>query len=269
MKIKTFITILFVCFSIDLHSQEGKIIYTDFEPDSVFVVPPIYDTTSVISFDIDYDNDYDFSFYYDGVSYGLLYVIRCYGEGNPRDWQVAIVKNDTIPNIQEHLWHIHRVFEDAPIVPNEGLYVEMEKKMAIRHDLNDTTSCYGWVRFQFKYGWGVPGTVTLYDMAYCTVPNYPLRFGQKSFDDTATYEIAENKGYVLYPSPAKDRLALRFNNNNESCNEIRIYSIDGRLLKTQNDNFEDIDVSNLPSGVYIMKIISANGEVSTEKFVKE
>ena len=40
MKTKLLLTILCVCFSINLHSQEGEIIYTDFEPDTVIV--PLY-----------------------------------------------------------------------------------------------------------------------------------------------------------------------------------------------------------------------------------
>ena len=46
------------------------------------------------------------------------------------------------------------------------------------------------------------------------------------------------------------------------------YGIDGRLLKTQNSDFDNIDVSNLSSGVYIMKIYLGNEENYTEKFVK-
>lgn len=177
--------------------------------------------------------------------------------------------NDTISNYEFALGDWTAFLISSNPNPQEDYYNEVDFNIALKHDLGDDNYCYGWIKSQFKQEWGEPNIITIYDMAYCTVPNYPLRVGQKSLDDAVTDEITENKAYVLFPSPAKDRLALRFNNNNESCNEIRIYSIDGRLLKTQNDNFEDIDVSNLPSGVYIMKIISGIGETFTEKFVKE
>ena len=268
MKIKTLLTILCVCFSINLHSQEGEIIYTDFEPDSTFVVP--YKNYN-FAFDINNDGDNDFTFYYDGTSAGYPYVIECLGSEYPWNWQVGYALNDTIPNIPTHYWHIFRVFANASLVPYEGLYEEKELEIAIRHDLDDTSSCYGWIRFQFKYGWGIPGTVILYDMAYCTVPNYPLRVGQKCFNDTPINDTSEFKDYVLFPSPANDKITLKFNNHyyNTTDNEIKIYGIDGRLLKTQNSDFDNIDISNLTSGVYIMKIYLGNGENYTEKFVKE
>ena len=270
MKTKILLAILCVCFSINIHSQEGEMIYTDFEPDSIFVVPY---NSHVISFDIDYDGDNDFRFYTDDGTGGLFYhLIRCYG-AYPWTWQVAphYGSIDTIPNIPTRLWHIYHVFESSSTVPYEGLYREEELEVAIRHDIDDTSSCYGWVRFQSKYGWGIPPTVTIYDMAYCTVPNYPLRVGQKSFDDTLINDTSEFKDYVLFPSPANDKITLKFNNHyyNTTDNEIKIYGIDGRLLKTQNSDFDNIDISNLSSGVYIMKIYLGNGKIFTEKFVKE
>ena len=56
MKTKLLLTILCVCFSINLHSQEGEIIYTDFEPDSVIIL-----SYSSYPFDVNYDCIPDFA----------------------------------------------------------------------------------------------------------------------------------------------------------------------------------------------------------------
>ncbi len=269
MKTKIFLAILCVCFSINLYSQEGEIIYTDFEPDTAFVVPR-NDVNPGISFDINYDNNNDFRFYYGDGSAGVIdHYISCF----TWDWQVACVYdflNDSITS-QDYRWNIYQRVDYVNPKPYEGQYLEKEYKIALKHDLDDTNSCYGWIRLQFKYGWGIPATITIYDMAYCTVPNYPLIFGQKSFDDTLINDTSEFKDYVLFPSPADDKITLKFNNHyyNTTDNEIKIYGIDGRLLKTQNSDFDNIDISNLSSGVYIMKIYLGNGESYTEKFVKK
>ena len=46
-----------------------------------------------------------------------------------------------------------------------------------------------------------------------------------------------------------------------------IYGIDSRLLKMQNDDFENIDVSDLSGGIYITKITLDNGITYTDKIV--
>ena len=102
-------------------------------------------------------------------------------------------------------------------------------------------------------------------MAYCTIPNYPLMFGQKDFMDIEENEYATTKA-SLFPNPVEDRLSLQLSGN-VSCKNVGIYGIDGRLLKSQNDNFENIDVSDLPTGLYIAKINLNDGTVFTEKVV--
>ena len=260
MKTKILLAILCVCFSINLYSQEGEIIYTDFEPDSVMTDVP-YGTDSHLLFDINYDNIYDVGFYYsiptsEGVEY---FFIKDYNEY----FNISLKQvwgNDTLSNIRfSDLWNEARLFSGG------------EKYIGLRINLGDDNYCYGWVKYRLYSGWSDTERIILYDMAYCTVPNYPLRVGQKSFDDTLINDTSEFKGYVLFPSPANDKIALKFNNHyyNTTNNEIKIYGIDGRLLKTQNSDFDNIDISNLSNGVYIMKIYLGNGESYTEKFVKK
>ncbi|MBR2052515.1 MAG: T9SS type A sorting domain-containing protein [Bacteroidales bacterium] len=277
MKTKTLLTILCVCFSINLHSQEGEIIYTDFEPDTVIV--PLYAShyypstyENQIPFDINYDNIYDISFYYGASSDGKHYTISSYlsSEPNPYTWYMRcyfVELNDTISNIQ---------FDASDW--DSGLYWNKISYVAMRHELGNGDYCYAWMRamlwserIETEVSQYNVVKVIIYDMAYCTVPNYPLRVGQKSFDDTSICDTSESKDYVLFPSPANDKITLKFNNHyyNTTDNEIKIYGIDGRLLKTQNSDFDNIDISNLTSGVHIMKIYLGNGENYTEKFVKE
>lgn len=57
----------------------------------------------------------------------------------------------------------------------------------------------------------------------------------------------------------------------ESGSEISIYSVTGKLLKSQTakPNLTNIAVNDLNAAVYIVKVISANGNLSTNRFVKK
>ena len=272
MKTKLLLTILCVCFSINLHSQEGNIIYTDFEPDTVMRI--IYYADDIDrELDVNRDNIPDFYFYYD--SYGIIcpvigrsvrgivdkFVIYPTEAFLPNDTIPFFILNDTIPFINSK-WLTH--YETCLDTGEEHDY-----NIGFRSNLGDGNWCYGWLRIRLSVLKGIYNVfATIYDMAYCTVPNYPLRIGQKVIDDLATDEITESKDYVLFPSPAKDKITLKFNNDNIG-KEVLIYGIDGRRLKTLNSDFDNIDVSDLASGIYIMKIHLDNGNAFTEKFVKE
>ena len=274
MKTKQLLTILCVCFSINLHSQEGTIIYTDFEPDSVIRIP-YYAFHTDKYLDVNKDNIGDFRFNYD--SYGIVcpliegsmsansvvdeFVIYPTESFLPNDTIPFFLLNDTIPFINSKWLTYYETCLDTG--------EEHDYNIGFRNDLGDGNWCYGWLRIRLSVLEGVYNVfATFYDMAYCTVPNYPLRIGQKVIDDLATDEITESKDYVLFPSPANDKITLKFDNDNIG-KEVFIYGIDGRRLKTLNSDFDNIDVSDLASGIYVMKIHLDNGNTFTEKFVKE
>ena len=258
MKTKILLILLCLFSSINLHSQEGEIIYTDFKPDSVIIL-----SYNSYPFDVNYDCIPDFEFIKEGTSGGNYNLFQILSDALYNFKVKKISIDDTIP-LSDHIWET----SDWRIFMNTFSGNYRDYNVGIRQPIGDGNYCYAWMRLNFYYDKVVEKyKVSLYDMAYCTIPNYPLRVGQKSFDDTSINDTSESKDYVLFPSPAKDRLSLRFEDN-AFGNEIKIYGIDGRLLKTQNSDFDNIDISDLPSGIYVMKIMSGNGVTSTEKFVK-
>lgn len=71
---------------------------------------------------------------------------------------------------------------------------------------------------------------------------------------------------VLYPNPVINTLYLSFSDGVE-INKIQIYDVYGRLIKEYKNN-SGLDVSNLKSGNYILKIQTIDGEIS-KLFSKE
>ncbi len=70
----------------------------------------------------------------------------------------------------------------------------------------------------------------------------------------------------VYPNPFSDRIFIEAE---ESIDRINIFSIDGKLIKsqTQIDDF-GIEVSNLKNGIYILEI-NIDGEVHHQKMIKK
>ena len=248
MKTKTLLLAVFAClFSTTLFSQEdGTIIYTDFEPDSV--IYPV----DIEYIDINYDNEWDVKFIRE--IYGGFGVLECKDYWGVR--HLAYNFNDSLSSIKKWSTYV------------ELLTYGNDYHIALLHKVG--AECYyGWMKLYVERhdaSWHDP-SVTITEMAYCTIPNYPLRFGQKSLTDDEVAEIdGFNRQYELYPNPADDRLVLKLADEHK-CENVAIYSIDGRMLKSQDSDFENIDVSALTIGVYFVRIRLQEGSVFTEKIV--
>ena len=63
-----------------------------------------------------------------------------------------------------------------------------------------------------------------------------------------------NNGLIIYPNPAHDLVAI---NLDESIQSVAIYSLEGKLIKTFENN-KLIDISDLENNMYLLKIISEN-----------
>jgi hypothetical protein len=72
--------------------------------------------------------------------------------------------------------------------------------------------------------------------------------------------------FIVYPNPANDRIFIK-NINNEQL-EIRLMSIDGRVILKENIiNDIDLNVSDIPSGMYLIRAIGKDGLSKVEKIL--
>jgi uncharacterized Ntn-hydrolase superfamily protein len=101
----------------------------------------------------------------------------------------------------------------------------------------------------------------------------PIDILQDLYDQFLTVEDNELKSKLrLFPNPATDELILSIDNS-VILKSISVYDANGKQV-IQRDNFEvhdlqqKIDVSQLPSGIYFLKVVSEDG-ITSLKFVKQ
>ena len=79
-------------------------------------------------------------------------------------------------------------------------------------------------------------------------------------------EVSPVATLTVYPNPTNDNITIEA----ALHSKIEIMNIEGQILKSflANDNATQIDLSNLPDGVYIIKAYSDKG-ISIQKLIKQ
>ena len=74
--------------------------------------------------------------------------------------------------------------------------------------------------------------------------------------------------YMFYPNPATDQLHLQYSPDVQPT-QIELFDLQGRLVCTQTNSLENLDLQGLATGQYLMKVTLENGKVYTDKVIKE
>ena len=84
-------------------------------------------------------------------------------------------------------------------------------------------------------------------------------------DATTDVLVLEPSDWSMYPNPASDVLALR---NVQSGDTWTLLTLDGRTLNQgQGGAMTRIDVSGLSGGIYLVRVVSANGPITQKPLV--
>lgn len=99
--------------------------------------------------------------------------------------------------------------------------------------------------------------------------NFSISNAAKSGVANQNNTIAESEMRLnVYPNPAGNHMNLAVENLNGDAS-LKIYNISGKLVKQEqiNNSFTELNVSQLPTGVYMLNITSESG-TKTVRFVK-
>ena len=74
--------------------------------------------------------------------------------------------------------------------------------------------------------------------------------------------------YLFYPNPVNDRLSIHYSPD-VTPSRIEIYDLQGRLVRTQDTNFESLGMAGMTAGQYVMKVTMMNGDTYSDKVIKK
>ena len=129
---------------------------------------------------------------------------------------------------------------------------------------------------EYYYGWMEAYSVVTYNYdsvwfylartCYCTIPNYPLRWGQTSFD-TSIDEPEATAFATLHPNPTSGLVTI----TGKDLKAAEVHNALGQLVATATGKGEtmQIDIANLPTGVYFVRVTDEEGRKCVRKVVKE
>ena len=232
-------------------AQKPDIIYTDFYPDSCKVV---YYPDSM-AFDVNYDGTLDF--WFNGiVEIGALVPRIIVNDG----WEFCIVTDTVLLTNDSLSWYVN------------GEWWQW---------FNDYNMHYGFRRLvegKYNYAW-IDVTVDYYEqpwnqakifcvsgMAYCTIPNYPLGWGQTTM--TGIEEDNETNSFAtLHPNPTTGFVTI----TGDNLRQAEVLNMLGQqVLSVQGEGNElRIDMAALPAGVYFVNVTDEEGRKCVRKVVKE
>ncbi len=229
-------------------AQQGEIIYVDFDPDWIGD-QSWYDTLWI---DFDADGERDLLFYWNLNSISS----EPYFHTTDINWTIhAMAGADTLLPLSEieDYWLTSLWFErPTPYYPAPVL------KYAIRHQVGNDYY-YGWYKVLSV------GTVSFDMYAFCTIPNYPLRWGQ-----TGITGVEENESIAfatVHPNPTTGMFSI----TGENLRKAEVTNMLGQHVATASGQGEQltVDISRLPAGVYFVSVTDESGKKCVRKVVKK
>lgn len=125
---------------------------------------------------------------------------------------------------------------------------------------------YGWFRSYEDYVPNVKDNYCVDKTVFCTIPNYPLRWGQTDLYDDVE-EASPNSFATVRPNPTTGLFAIMC----EGLKQIEVHDALGREIASlkANGNQITIDLSSQPAGVYLVSVTDTEGRRCVKKVVRQ
>ncbi|MBR0178070.1 MAG: T9SS type A sorting domain-containing protein [Bacteroidales bacterium] len=246
-------SLVLLCQCTKAQNQNNGILYTDFNPD-IRLIENYEDT---LGLDFDQDGNEDLLVYFKHFGSVASRFGACVtSNGN---WECAYcegidVLSEPHPDIATFGWSSIEGLMD-PDYPNDRYGIRFQDAEGYR---------YGWIKMRCYVNQNTRrNEISIDKMAFCTIPNYPLRWGQTSLD--ADIEESPSTAFAtIHPNPTTDIVTI----TGEKAIEAQVFNPLGQLVKTV-QNVNEVSLKGLPSGLYLLRVTTKEGLVFTDKVVKE
>ncbi|MCF8274914.1 MAG: T9SS type A sorting domain-containing protein [Flavobacteriaceae bacterium] len=91
-------------------------------------------------------------------------------------------------------------------------------------------------------------------------------YGRPEFTTTLSDNDVVLKDFKMYPNPVED--VLHFSLKNNTIEQLKLVDVQGRVILEVSNNMEQLDVSKIPTGLYLFQIKTVNGSIS-KKIIKK
>lgn len=91
------------------------------------------------------------------------------------------------------------------------------------------------------------------------------------YDTSLSTAEFDKSNLRIYPNPTNSEVFIQSNDSNFFVNHAEIFDLNGKLLlsqKTENKPIQSLNTANLSTGIYVLKVKTNAGLVSTHKLVK-
>ena len=248
---------------------KGSLIVKEYSPDEWKVI-----SQSPCYVDMDDDGEWDFEYYKDVSSFMMSYP-RIF----PRNSSCFHGISD------EYYLYYDNVYPDLYIPFNDSTLNWGEEGDEIYPEIVylgeyhlDTMTFKAGIRNgqegEYYYGWMEAYAVVTYNYdsvwfylartAYCTIPNYPLRWGQTSLTDGIEETVAFA---TVHPNPTTGLVTII----GKDLKQAEVLNTLGQHVATATGKGEtmQVDLSGLPIGVYFVNVTDSEGRKCVRKVVKE
>jgi Secretion system C-terminal sorting domain len=108
-----------------------------------------------------------------------------------------------------------------------------------------------------------PRSYTYNDETPLSISYYRLRQidydGKEKPSKIVSVSLKGDKDFVIFPNPTKDKIT--FNASDFEPNRVIVYNSLGQIVMDKAYQINELDVSNLPTGVYVIELVSATSLV--------
>lgn len=263
----------FFVLAISANAQQGEILYTEYNPD--WCLESIqYAPADTIKLDFDGDGTWDFAI----RMFWQRYIDITFIPANGWEYRSRITNDTLLPPSFQHLG-LAEADTIVPYTPPFGWkkdpYYRATGMCGIRKVVNDSTIYYGWLD-QIWIDSSIPGNqnggipyIKEYEcvrsMAFCTIPNYPLRWGQTSLIGVEEKDAAAFAS--VHPNPTNGQVTI----TGKGLRQAEVVNTLGQRVATVTGEGGSlqVDIAHLPAGVYFISVTDGEGRRCVRKVVKE
>lgn len=122
--------------------------------------------------------------------------------------------------------------------------------------------------YSFKSLTGLTPGSTLYVRVYEYNNDNAGGFAISAYDASLSNGSFDNTNFTYYPNPVKNVLNLSYN---QEISSVEVFNMVGQKVSSNNLNatLGQVDMSQLPNGVYLVKVATANNQSKTIRVIKE